>query len=129
MRTTISFNSNVDIDPTPLGTAEASIDGQTFNSEFEDTDTDPVISTRITLDNAFGQRLFNAIDPADTLYTNFLYFKEQFKGIAIQSIEGDKVLGLNNLDTETYLRVYYHSGSTIKAVNFVFTAAVTFFEI
>ncbi|MBK7650698.1 MAG: DUF4270 family protein [Flammeovirgaceae bacterium] len=60
------FNSNVDIDPTSIGTAEANIDGQTFNTEFEDTDTDPVISTRIKLDNAFGQRLFNAIDPTAT---------------------------------------------------------------
>ncbi len=120
------FNSDIDIDPTSIGMAEASIDGQTFNSEFDDTDTDPVISTRITLDNAFGQRLFNAIDPTDTLYTNFLYFKEQFKGIAVLSSEGDKVLGLSHLDTDTYLRVYYHSGSTVKAVNFVFAAAVTF---
>lgn len=123
------FNSNVDIDPTSIGTAEANIDGQTFNTEFEDTDTDPVISTRIKLDNTFGQRLFNAIDPTDSLYTNFLYFKKQFKGLAILSSEGDKVLGINNLDPETYLKVYYHSGSTAKAATFVFASAIIFSKI
>jgi hypothetical protein len=42
------------------------------------------------------------------------------------SSEGDKVLGLSHLDPDTYLRVYYHSGSTAKAAIFVFAAAVTF---
>lgn len=123
------FNSDTDIDPAPMGSGGASIDGQTFNSEFEDSDTDPIVVSRIKLDNSFGQRLFNAIDPNDTLYTNFLYFKEQFKGLAILSEDGDKVVGLSNLDSETYLRVYYHSGSVVKAVNFVFAAAVTFSKI
>ncbi|HPW64286.1 MAG TPA: DUF4270 family protein, partial [Cyclobacteriaceae bacterium] len=123
------FNSNIDIDANSIGTAEKSIDANTFKTELEDTDADAVVTTRIKLDNSFGQRLFNAINPNDTLYTNFLYFKEQFKGIAILPTQADKVVGLGNLDTNTYLRVYYHSGSTSKSTTFVMASCVTFSKV
>ena len=123
------FNSNIDVDINSIGTAEKSIDANTFKTELEDTDADAVVTTRIKLDNSYGQRLFNAINPNDTLYTNFLYFKEQFKGIAILPTQADKVVGLGNLDTNTYLRVYYHSGSTSKSITFVMASCVTFSKV
>jgi Domain of unknown function (DUF4270) len=123
------FNSDIDTEINSIGTAQKSIDANTFKTELEDTDADAVVTTRIKLDNSFGQRLFSAINPNDTLYTNFLYFKEQFKGLAILPSQSDKVVGFGNLDTNTYLRVYYHSGSTTKSITFVMASCVTFSKI
>lgn len=123
------FNSDIGTDLNSLGTAQKSIDANTFKTELEDSDADAVVTTRIKLDNSFGQRLFSAVNPNDTLYTNFLYFKEQFKGLAILPTQSDKVVGFGNLDTNTYLRVYYHSGSTNKTITFVMASCVTFSKV
>lgn len=123
------FNSDVSISRFPLGTAEARVNADYFKTEYEDTNADSIVTIKIKLSNAFGNRLFDAVNPEDTLYSNLAYFTEQFKGLAITTTQSDKVVGVNNFDTNTFLALYYHDGDTKKTLSFPLSGLITFTKV
>lgn len=123
------FNSDVSISGSPLGTAEARVNADYFKTEYEDTNADSIVTIKIRLNNAFGDRLFKAVNPEDTLYSNLAYFTQQFKGLAILATQSDKVVGVNNFDTNTFLALYYHDGDTKKTLSFPLSGLITFTKV
>nr|PZN50450.1 MAG: hypothetical protein DIU61_15155 [Bacteroidota bacterium] len=69
---------------------------------------------RMHLDQAFGQRLFdaavrakNATTPEDSVYLKLDEFVKVFKGLHVQSVQGDKIFGINPLHDSTRIELYY----------------------
>jgi hypothetical protein len=123
------FNSDIDLAPTLLGTSSIDINYDYFKEQFEDTDTDSVLTLKIKLDNSFGNRLFDAVDPEDVNYTDPDLFKAAFKGLAIVPQQSDKIVGLNPTDINSSLILYYHDESDTTSLSFVFTNCVSFSKI
>jgi Domain of unknown function (DUF4270) len=123
------FNSQVNLTHTPLGSSLVDINNDYFKEEFENTATDSVITLKVKLDNSFGQRLFDAVDPEDVNYTDFDLFKATFKGLAIVPQQSDKIVGFNPTDQNSSLIVYYHDESDTTNLSFVFSQGVTFSKI
>jgi len=105
-------NSSVVYDPNPLGGSSIVIDADFFAKEAEDTDKDSVITIKIKLDQTFGKKIFDAVDPEDENYTNFNFFKKAFKGLAIIPQASDVITGLKPRDVNTTLVLYYHTVDT-----------------
>lgn len=123
------FNSNVSISRFPLGTAQARVNADYFKAEFEDSDKDSIVTIKIRLNDAFGKRLFEAVNPEDSLYSNLSYFTQEFKGLAIIATQSDKVVGVNNFDSNTYLALYYHDGDTKNTLTFPLSGLITFTQV
>ncbi len=112
------FNSDVQVDPNPLGDTSVYVNYEFFKKEFEDTDTDSVITLKVKLRDSFGQRLFDAADIEDVNYTDFDLFKTNFKGLAIIPQQSDKIVGFNPSDLNSALFLYYHEGNVKKTISF-----------
>jgi len=123
------FNSDVPIAHSTLGSATVNVNSEYFKKEYEDTDKDSVLTIRIKLNNDFGQRLFDAVDPEDVNYTDFELFKAAFKGLSIVSQQSDKIVGLNPSDLNSSLILYYRDGDANKTLSFIFSQGVTFSKI
>jgi hypothetical protein len=123
------FNSDIDLAPASIGTRSAVINYDFFKKEYEDTDVDSVITLKVKLTNSFGQRLFDAIDPEDVNYTDFDLFKIAFKGLAIVPQQSDKIVGLNPNELNSSLILYYHDGTDLKTVSYVFSQGISFSKI
>lgn len=124
------FNSNVTYSHSSLGSNSFDVNYDFFKKEYEDTDKDSVLTLRIKLDNAFGERLFNAVNPEDVNYTDFDLFKAAFKGLAIVPQQSDKIVGFNPTDfLNSTLTIHYHDGVDLKTLSFEFTQCVTFSKI
>ncbi len=121
-------NSSVSFDPSPIGAAEVEINADYFKSEFEDTDADSVLTTKIKLNDAFGERLFDAFNYEDTLFTNVEFFTDIFKGLVIVPEDADKVVGLTN-GGNTFLALYYHDDDGNKVLTFSLSGLISFSQI
>lgn len=69
----------------------------------------------IPLEASFGQRLFdaaalaqNATTPEDSTYIKLGEFVKEFKGISVQTVQGDKVYGLDPRNDEFKIVVHFH---------------------
>jgi Domain of unknown function (DUF4270) len=76
---------------------------------------DTTLTVRVPLDQNFGQRIFDAavkFDGAttedDSVYVKLDKFIKEFKGISIQPVQGDKVIGFNPLSKESKIVVHFH---------------------
>lgn len=126
---TYFFNTQVTTEKVPIGSVGFRINPELFKQELEDSDADTVITTKLRLSDNFGQRLFDSVNPEDTLFTNLTYFTERFKGLAFLPTQSDKIFGINNFDANTVLTVYYHEGTTQKSIGFSLSNLVAFTQI
>jgi len=122
-------NSAVGITSDPLATVSQVVNYNFFQEEYDDSDADSVLTLKTRLDDSFGQRLFDAVNPEDVNYTDFDLFKERFKGLAIVPEQTDKIVGLNPSDANSSLTLYYNDGSTAKTLTFNFAQGVTFSKV
>jgi hypothetical protein len=122
-------NSPIGISQVSLGSSTINVNPEYFKSEFDDTDTDSVLTVRIKLSKEFGQRLFEAIDPEDVAYTDFNQFKAIFKGLAVVPATCDKIVGFNHSDMNSFMTLYYHDGDQSKTFNFGLSSGITFSKI
>lgn len=122
-------NSSVAYDPTPLATTQIVIDQDYFKGEYEDTDTDSILLIKFKMDQFYGQRLFNFINPEDEQYTNFSNFKKYFKGLVIVSEQADKIIGITPTDLNTAMVMYTHEGDTKETLAFSLASGVIFSKI
>ncbi len=123
------FNSTATYDPTPLGTGEVVINSEYFKEEFADPTTDSVFTIKIKLNQEFGQRLFDSVDPTNENYTNFTKFKTNFKGLAIVAEQSDKIVGFSPIDLNTALFLYYHNPEVNKTLAFTISQGINFSQI
>ncbi len=123
------FNTPVSISRIPIGNVDARVNADYFKQELENTATDSILTTTIKLSDSFGERLFNAVNPEDTLFTNLTYFVEQFKGLAIVPTQADKIFGINNFDTNTVLTIHYHEVDAKKTISFSLANLIAFSQI
>ncbi len=123
------FNSPVAISNNPLATADLRVNADYFKEEIPYTSSDSVLTAKFKLANTFGQRLFDAINAEDTLFTNATYFTQQFKGLAIVPQQSDKVVGIDNFDPNTALTLYYHEEDVVKSVTFSLATLIAFTQI
>jgi hypothetical protein len=100
-KTTIPYNA------APLGSKTFNVDLDKHLSYAAD-DTPPEIVTSVTLDPAFGQRLFELIRDNPDSARSRTFFQNHFKGIAIVP-QGDKVIGFNPTDALTRMELHYHT--------------------
>jgi len=122
-------NSSVAYDPTPLATTQIVIDQDYFKGEYEDTDADSILLIKFKMDQFYGQRLFNFINPEDEQYTNFSNFKKYFKGLVIVSEQADKIIGITPTDLNTAMVMYSHEGETKETLAFSIASGVIFSKI
>ncbi len=123
------FNTEIEYNSNPISTSELQVDADYFKVELTDTTPDSLLLAKFTLDNEFGQRLFDAIDRNDTLYTNPTFFTQQFKGLAIVPHQSDKIVRINNFDQNTRLTLYYHEEAVVKSVIFSVEGPIAFTQI
>ena len=126
---TYFYNRQVSISRVPIGTVGIRINPELFKNELEDSSPDTVITTKVRLSDGFGQRLFNSINPEDTLFTTPSYFSDKFKGLAILATQSDKIFGIDNFSENTVLTIYYHEGNTQKTIGFSLSNRVAFTQI
>ncbi|MCW5912126.1 MAG: DUF4270 family protein [Cyclobacteriaceae bacterium] len=110
--------SEATYNPTPIGTFATTIDQELFDKQLTTTDT--LIVAKIKLDQSFGQRLYDYINPEDENFSNFNLFKNRFKGLAIVPTVSEKVVGISN-NSNTFLTLYYHTGETTGSRTFLLT--------
>src|SRR5690606_28760656 len=80
-----------------------------------DNNLDTTYIRIIPLEASFGQRLFdaaalaqNATTPEDSTYIKLGEFVKEFKGISVQTVQGDKVYGLDPRNDEFKIVVHFH---------------------
>jgi hypothetical protein len=123
-------NSQIAYNPNSIGDTTITINSDYFKKEFEDTDTDSIALTRIKLHQSFGERLFDAANGEDSLFTNVKFFIDRFKGIALMSEDADKIIGINNnLNDQTALILYFHEGDVKKNISFSLSNLIAFSQI
>lgn len=120
------FNSEIGVGRIALGTSTININREFFKEKFDAAKLDSVITLKVKLNDGFGQKLFDLVDPEDVNYTDFEIFKSNFKGLAIIPQQSDKVVGFNPSDLNSSLVLYYHDGDVKKTLSFVFSQGMTF---
>ncbi len=123
------FNSEIGVGRIPIGTSTININHDFFKEKFDASKLDSVITLKVKLNDGFGKKLFDSVDPEDVNYTDFEIFKSTFKGLAIIPQQSDKVIGLNPSDLNSSLILYYHDGDVSKTLSFVFSQGMTFSKI
>ncbi|MBL7873423.1 MAG: DUF4270 family protein [Cyclobacteriaceae bacterium] len=123
------FNTSVSIGRIPIGETEARVNAAYFKQELANTATDSILTTKIKLSDNFGRRLFDAVNPEDTLFTNLTYFVQQFKGLAIVPTQADKIFGITTFDANTVLTIHYHEVDVQKTISFSLANLVAFSQI
>lgn len=88
---------------------------------------DTTYTIRMNLDPAFGQRLFDAAVRAgsatsveDSVYIKLDQFIKVFKGISIQSVQGDKIYGISPTNDQMGMRVYYSLNGRARSLELSF---------
>jgi hypothetical protein len=124
------FNrSQAAYNPLPLGSKSFLVNPSKME-EIAIEDPDSVLSVRVPLDPSFGQRIFDkALDyasDADSTYINYSLFTQIFKGIAITSDNGDKVIGVTPFST---IRVHYHKDTIASTLDLGFVVVANFSQI
>lgn len=81
----------------------------------------------IPLDASFGQRLFdaavlaqNATTVEDSTYIKLNLFIKEFKGISVQTVQGDKVYGLNPRSDDFRIVVHFHMDTKRDSLQLTF---------
>ncbi len=115
--------------PTVLGTQTFSPDASKFKEELEKpASSRDTLILRIPIQD-FGLDLFNraldystGADP-DSIYYFPDKFVQQYKGLAIHPVTGDKIMGFSFLDAFSRIGVYYHApGDTVtRTLRFTFS--------
>lgn len=111
------FNtSDVPVNPIPLGSKSFLVNTDSLDYYTGSRANDSTFTVRFPLDAAFGQRIFdNALlwrdyeTSQDSTYKTFNKFIQLFKGLAIKSDAGDKILGVN---TGSFISLHYHTPTT-----------------
>jgi len=105
------------VKPSALGSKEFRVNPDTLDDYSQNRPSAEVL-VNVTLDPAFGERIFaSAINYRDVATTNDSTFKvfeefiKQFKGLAVKTDGGDKMLGINPLSR---VRVHFHR-DTVKS--------------
>ena len=110
------FNtSEVPVKPAKLGFKTFKIDPDSLD-HYAGNEVDTTVQIKVSLDYAFGQSIFESAlrwrDVAttqDSTFKEFSKFIAMFKGLAIKSDYGDKVLGIS---TTSFITLHYHTPST-----------------
>lgn len=102
------FSNNEPIPVKPMALAT-----KTYNET--PVDAGENLNMRIPLNFEFGQRLFEsarrfqtATSPADSSFIKYTERRNEFKGIAIKPVQGDKIVSFNPLSPNTKIIVHYH---------------------
>ncbi len=126
------FNtSQAQASTTPIGSKTFTVDTEKLEKIAKDK-PDTILQVTVPLDMAFGQRIFNeaveyANNPNDTTFITFTQFVEAFKGLAIKSDNGDKIMGFSPLSS---IQVHYHYNDTVAtALSLPFALVTNFNEI
>lgn len=98
-----NFNSVINYDPNPLGSTSSLLDVAEFETKFKDntdasTTNDHIDSLKIGLNSGFGERLLSLAKTStqeNSNYSDFLKFSGVFKGLAVLSFGGNKILGFD----------------------------------
>ena len=108
------FNkSEIPVNPDPLGTKVFTIDPDSLDHYFGKTDT--VVTVKVPLKYTFGESLFESAlrwrdvtTTQDSTFKTFNKFIAQYKGLAIKSDYGDKIIGVR---PNSYITLHYHTPS------------------
>lgn len=127
------FNtSEAQINSFPLGSKTFPVDPDSLDY-YAKNQNDSTFRVNLKLDQAFGQRIFETAEKwrdysvnADSAYIKFSSFTELFKGLAIKSDNGDKILGISPLST---VRVHYHKDTTNSTLDLGFSLVTNFTQI
>jgi hypothetical protein len=110
------FNtSDVPVKPAKLGFKTFSIDPDSLDY-YAGNNVDTLVQMKVSLDYAFGESIFESAlrwrdveTTQDSTFKEFSKFIAMFKGLAIKSDYGDKVLGIS---TTSFITLHYHTPST-----------------
>jgi hypothetical protein len=126
------FNtSQAQASTTPIGSKTFTVDIEKMEKIVEET-SDTVLFVTVPLDLAFGQKIFSeaveySTNPNDTTFVTFSQFVENFKGLAIKSDNGNKIMGFSPLSS---IQVHYHyNDTTASALSLPFVLTTNFNEI
>lgn len=122
-------NSSAVYNPTPLGSGFSYVNASYFKEELEDATSDSILTINVRLNQGYGDRLFNSIDPEDEEFTNFTKFKARFKGLSVIPQQADKIVGFSNADVNTALKLHYHIDTVQYTFSFVLTNGVNYSNI
>lgn len=120
--------------PSPLAMHAFSVDAQQFDEWLEDR-KDTTLTVQFRLPNTFGQRIFNVVKDFSTGGTDSSKFASreeflaEFKGIAVKSDGGDKIVRFNPRSAETRLRIHYHTSTDTVDYQFSFVNQVNYSQI
>jgi hypothetical protein len=108
------YNNSVKQLGAQVGTKTFAVDPVIFDDIIEN-EIDTTLTLSIPLDPAFGQRIFDsavnadgATTEEDSTYLKLDKFVKEFKGISIQSVQGDKVFGIDPRNSESKIVVHFH---------------------
>lgn len=100
------------------------------------TDYDTVITIKMPLDPAFGQKIFNsalvyrdAASTADSLFIKYTEFVKQFKGLMIKAEDGDKVVGFDPSSNSRMILHYHETDKDSLSLSLGFSPWASFNEI
>lgn len=110
----IYFNNSVTALGPQIGSKSITMDPVLLEDAIENNLDTTYIRT-IPLDASFGQKLFdaalraqNATTVEDSTYIKLNLFTKEFKGIAVQAVQGDKIYGLNPRSDDFRIVVHFH---------------------
>jgi hypothetical protein len=110
--------SSVAYNPIPLGTGSEVIKPALFNEELDDIFTaDTIITADLTLDQDFGQALFDNWNTTSADFTDFNKFSKIFKGLAIIGNNNSKIFGIS-LSDSTRISLHYHTATDTLVFNY-----------
>ena len=108
----LAHNSEVDVQPTPIGTKTFSVDPDAFKEYISDN-TDTTLTLKISLVKEFGDEIFHYARQfsiaGDSTYIRFSEFIKLFKGISVKSDAGDKIIRFNPASTSSRIILHYHT--------------------
>lgn len=107
-------NTVTPYDPTPLGVKDFTVDVEAFDKYVAD-DKDTTITLHLPLSWDFGKRIFDlaltyrdATDSTDSVFVRYNEFVREFKGLAIVSNSGDKIVSFRPGATASRITLHYH---------------------
>lgn len=128
------FNkSEIPVNPDPLGTKIFTVDPDSLD-HYDGSRTDTVVTVKVPLKYTFGESLFESAlrwrdvsTTQDSTFKTFNKFIAQYKGLAIKSDYGDKILGVR---TNSYITLHYHTPSADSlGVTLAFSSVTGFSQI
>lgn len=122
----IYFNNTAKLLGPQIGSKSIKLDPVLLEDAIENN-LDTTYVRTIPLEPSFGQRLFdaavqagNATTVEDSTYIKLNLFVKEFKGISVQTVQGDKVYGLNPRSTDFRIVVHFHMDSKRDSLTLTF---------